>query len=194
MGKEVLLKQTRCPALGRHQPLSPASLPLNSLPWGQNRFRDPESPQGFHCCFCGDRKCPLRPGRGDGKGGLSPLHLEEGLFLHHREEGPADQGGSAGGGGVALRGPSQPLLGPSLLSARVPAGRGSWERLADGPPTCSWLWVNTLAAAFCFPVSQPELTFPLKGRSRPGPPAPNPLAGWPSRKSQKYLGHTVSAK
>lgn len=82
-----------------------------------------------------------------------------------------------GVGGVALRGPSQPLLGPCLLSARVPAGRGSWERLADGPPTCSGLWVNTLAAAFCFPVSQPELTFPLKGRSRPGPTSAQPLSG-----------------
>lgn len=86
-----------------------------------------------------------------GKGTPNLLHLDEGLLLHPGVGRPSRSGAS---------GPSQPLLGPPLLSAMVPVGRGSWERLADGPPTCSGLWVNTLAAAFCFPVSPAELTFP----------------------------------
>ena len=74
-----------------------------------------------------------------------------------------------GGRGALPAPPSLPPFGGASLERQL-------GETADGPPTCSRHWVNTLAVCFLL-LDQAELTFPLNGRSRRALTSTQPLSG-----------------
>ena len=118
------------------------------------------------------QKALLAEGPGEGRGG--PGHAADLTALG--EEGSFSTKRGKGGGSTDGR-PRGALPAPPRLS---PFGGASLERqlgeTADGPPTCSRHWVNTLAVCFLL-LHQAELTFPLNGRSRRALTSTQPLSG-----------------
>lgn len=111
--------------------------------------------------------------RGQERGEAAPATL---LISALGEEDSFSTKGRKGDGSADVR-PRGALPGPPRLS---PFGGASLERqlgeTADGPPTCSRHWVNTLAVCFLL-LDQAELTFPLNRRSRRALTSTQPLVG-----------------
>lgn len=163
----------------------PASIPLNSLPWSQNRFRAPEGPSGFHCCCLMRQEVLLSPKEEGWEGNTQPAPLGGGPLAPPRRK--AQQ--------IRCLGPLPASPGP--LSSLCHGASRERQLGEIGRRTSHLLWALGKHISGCFLLSsqssRTDLSPSMGGTCR-GPPAPNPLVAWPSRKSQKCTGHTVSAK